>query len=102
MSNKKTGVFKYFDCSTAHVLPADMSLLESRNIIACPDEHGAWVCVPVADHVAYWIGEFKEQGFSNNFIAVIEMALACDCYWIRFDSIGVRHDDLEDCSASWK
>lgn len=102
-SNKSVeGVFSYLDCSTAHVLPSDMSLLENPDVIAYPNEYGAWVYVPITEDTPDWIKEFQEKGFSPNFIEVVKMAQAHGCYWVKFDSDGVIHDNLEDCSAFWE
>jgi hypothetical protein len=101
-SNKHIeGIFKYLDCSTVHVLPSDMSLLENPDVIAYPNDYGAWVHVPVAEDMPDWISEFQENGFSPSFIEVIKMAQAYGCFWIKFDCDGAIHDNLEDCSAFW-
>jgi hypothetical protein len=76
-----------------------MSLLENPDVIAYPNECGAYVYVPVAEDTPDWMREFQEKGFSPNFAEVIKMAQAHVCYWIKFDSDGVIHNDLEDCSA---
>ena len=104
LTEKHEGIFKYLDCSTAHVRPKDMDLLTiAESIVTIPHKYGAFVNVPnIEDEGETFCELISEEGFSEDFIKILHFAYANDCYWINFDADGIMHHELNDCSDLWE
>lgn len=91
-------VYKYLDCSTAHITQRDNALL--ANIAGNPDSHGLRVMdygegfiffVPGKDFLEDYIKEARDEGLSKYFTALIKHASKKGCYKLVIDCDG---DDL--------
>lgn len=104
LREKHEGIFKYFDCSTAHVQPKDMNLLTAaERLVTIPHKYGAFLNVPdIADEGETFYEEIREEGFSEDFIKILHFAYANDCYWINFDADGIMHHEFNDFSSLWE
>jgi len=104
LTEKHEGIFKYLDCSTAHVRPKDMDLLIiAESIVTIPHKYGAFVNVPNPDDEAEALyNRIREEGFSEDFIKILKFAYANNCYWINFDADGIMHHKFNDLSDLWE
>ncbi len=110
------GIHNILDCSTIHVRPSDMDLLNevsgegrSAEVLAYPNEYGAFVYVPAPPEIAE---DFKDQeeyfailradGFSESFIKVLEFAASKQSIWIKFDGDGHIWEELDKRDEDWK
>ena len=113
---ERAGIHQILDCSTVHVRPSDMDLLgevpaqgRSTEVLAYPNEYGAFVYVPAPPEIA---GDFKDReeylailrsdGFSESFIKVLEFAEIKNCVWIKFDGDGHIWEELDKREEDWR
>jgi hypothetical protein len=112
----RDGIDGILDCSTAHVTPSDMELLSevpghgrSAEILAYPNEYGAFVYVPAPFAMPEDLkdnGEYhsvlRSDGFSGFFMKVLEFAASKGCIWIKFDGDGHIWEELENRQEDWR
>ncbi len=110
------GVHSMLDCSTIHVRPSDMELLgetpgegRSTEVLAYPNEYGAFVYVPSPPEIAEdfkdredYLAILRSDGFSESFIKVLEFAASKNCIWIKFDGDGHVWEELDNKEEDWK
>jgi len=110
------GIHKILDCSTVHVRPADMDLLGevpgqgiSTEVLAYPNEYGAFVYVPAPPEIAEdfkdkeeHLAVLRSDGFSESFIRVLELAASKNCVWIKFDGDGHIWEELDKREEDWR
>ena len=88
------GVFTYLDCSTLHVLPADLDLLVTSDVLINYNyREGNWVHV-AGDGFQEKMAEARKAGFSIGMVKALEYAHAAGCYWLRLDCDGTRYDKV--------
>lgn len=101
VSVKDNGVYKYLDCSTAHITEKDneyLSLMKSNvleidniNIGFRRAPYGYWF--HVTDE--YFELKPKHKGFTVRMIALLNKAREEGCQWINMDADGFQHPDLK-------
>lgn len=110
------GIHNILDCSTIHVTPADMNILgevpgqgRSTELLAYPNEHGAFVCVLAPPDTAEdfkakdeYLAALRSDGFSESFIKVLNFAADKNCIWIKFDGDGHIWEDLDKRVEDWR
>jgi len=96
LTEKHERIFKYLDCSTAHVQPKDMDLLTTaESLVTIQHKYGAFVNVPnPGEEGEVLYDRIREEGFSAEFIKILHFAHANDCYWLNFDADGVMHHEF--------
>ena len=104
LTEKHEGIFKYLDCNTAHVRPKDMDLLTiAESLVGIPHKYGAFVNVPNTDEEGEALYDMlRNEGFSENFIKILNFAHTNYCYWINFDADGIMHPEFSDLLALWE
>ena len=102
LTGNNEGIFRYLDCSTVHVKSEDMDLLiTAESLVTIQHKYGAFVNVPNPDEEGEAIyNRIREEGFSEEFIRILDFAYANNCYWINFDADGIIHE-FENLSALW-
>ena len=110
------GIHRILDCSTIHVRPADMDLLgevpgqgRSTEVLAYPNEYGAFVYVPGQPEIAEdfkdkegYLAVLRSDGFSESFIKILEFAKSRNCIWIKFDGDGHVWEELDKREEDWR
>lgn len=110
------GIHNILDCSTIHVRPSDMDLLNevsgegrSTEVLAYPNEYGAFVYVPAPPEIAEdfkdreeYFAILRSDGFSESFIKVLEFAASKQSIWIKFDGDGHIWEELDKRDEDWK
>ena len=86
------GVFKYLDCSTAHVTEEEMDALVEcvTPTSSYHDDYGCWMyCIDTVydDDVSAW----REY---PNLFGIVRYALARGCMYVRLDQDGWEHENL--------
>ena len=113
---EREGIHNILDCSTIHVTPADMNLLgeapgegRSTEVLAYPNEYGAFVYVPAPPEIAEdfkdreeYLAILRSDGFSESFIKVLEFAETKSCIWIKFDGDGHIWAELDKREGDWR
>jgi hypothetical protein len=113
---ERAGIYGILDCSTVHVRPADMDLLgevpgqgRSTEVLAYPNEYGAFVYVPAPPEIAEdfknkeeYLANLRSDGFSEAFVKVLEFAASKDCIWIKFDGDGHIWKELDKKEEDWR
>ncbi len=113
---EREGIYNILDCSTIHVRPADMDLLNevpgqgrSTEVLAYPNEYGAFVYVPAPPEIAEdyknqeeYLATLRSDGFSESFIKVLAFAADKNCIWIKFDGDGHIWEELDKREGDWK
>lgn len=95
-NNADTGIYKYMDCSTAHITENDNNFLTANysDLIIypfpiMPNKHGFWLFVPGSEE------EIKELKVSVSIKNVLVRAFKNDCQWVKLDADGLVHSDLK-------
>lgn len=113
---ERDGIHNVLDCSTIHVTPADMDLLgevpgqgRSTEVLAYPNEYGAFVFVPAPPDIAEdfkakeeYLAVLRSDGFSESFIEVLKFAAVKNCSWIKFDGDGRIWEELDKREGDWR
>lgn len=82
--------------STEHISKEDSELLEVSNDTSCcvsadPTPFGWRVYIGVDEYIRKYL---KNDGFTNEFIDICEIAKSLKCKWINFDCDGPTYDEL--------
>lgn len=113
---EREGIHNILDCSTIHVRPSDMDLLNevsgegrSTEVLAYPNEYGAFVYVPGPPEIAEdfkdkeeYLAVLRSDGFSESFMKVMEFAACKQCIWIKFDGDGHIWEELDKREDDWR
>ncbi|MEW6586646.1 MAG: hypothetical protein AB1442_13700 [Nitrospirota bacterium] len=113
---ERAGIHQILDCSTIHVRPADMDLLgevpgqgRSTEILAYPNEYGAFVYVPAPPEITEdfkgreeYLAILRADCFSESFVKVLEFAADKNCIWIKFDGDGCIWKELDKREEDWR
>lgn len=95
------GVFKFLDCSTSHVTPADLNLLiTSKVLLNYPYREGHFV-YSAGDDFQETMKAARAAGFSDGMIKVLEYAHQAGCWWARLDADGTEFEFLPTYEAEW-
>ena len=95
-SPEQNGVYKYLECSTAHLTQADCEALDEHpeGIVCYPYEEGAWVYVGGPHTSKGGVNIDKIEKMLPSLAACMRKARTLGCTDIKFDRDGEEHDDL--------
>ncbi len=96
----KREINKIFTCSTGHITKEDADLLRaSDDIPSAHYEFGDFIPVP-SDEDLYkdLLARCSSDGYSKEFIRLLEIAKENDCVYLQLDCDGETYEDLPEFS----